>query len=223
MLTFFVITFFACLLFNSFYALVYIPYFGGEFVYYDSNGIKRLNSFWFLSTSPLAQSAIGSIVTIVFFFIKDILTLITTLILNIVSLFEMKKYFKTRSLLIGRRNAIGPNESTNDSTRITNAPNEAQNSKKRNQIKLMLIMCSISIVERISIVLVNVYCIFSVDYVALLLGTFQDLILVLGPCISFFVFFHFNRDFKREFLIVVNKFISKIKAIPTATDSLNDS
>ncbi len=159
------------------------------------------------------------------FFIKDILTLIITLILNIVSLFEMNKYFKIRSLLIGRRNAIGPipNESTNDSTRITNAQNEAQNAKKRNHIKLMLIMCSISIVERISIVLVNVYCLFSVDYIAFLLGTFQDLIFVLGPCISFFVFFHFNRDFKREFLIVVNKFISKIKAIPTVTDSLYES
>ena len=40
-------TFFPCILFGSFYALCYAPYVGGEFYYFDSNGIKRVNSFWF--------------------------------------------------------------------------------------------------------------------------------------------------------------------------------
>jgi hypothetical protein len=198
-----------------------VPYFGGDFYYSDSNGIQKVNSFWIVSTSTFTQSTLGSISMIALMFIRDILTLATTIILNIVSLFEMNKYFNNRSLLLGRRNAIAPIQV--EPTRITNAPNEAQNSKKRNHIKLMLIMCSISIVERISIVLVNVYCLFSVDYIALLLGTFQDLILVLGPCVSFFVFFHFNRDFKGEFLKMTNIFISKVKAISTATDSLNQT
>jgi len=151
------ITFFPCLLFNSYYALCNVPYFAGEFYYFDSNGIERVNSFWFASTSTLAQSTIGSILTIAFFFIKDVLTLITTIVLNAVTLFELKIYFKNRSLLIGRHNVVGPIpvESTNNSTRISEALNETQNSKKKNHIKLMLIMCSMSMAERISSVLIN--------------------------------------------------------------------
>jgi len=189
-----------------------VPYYGGEFYYFDSNGIKRVNSFWLVTTSIFAQSTLGSLSMITLMFIRDILTLITTLILNIVSLFEMNKYFNNRSLLLGRHNAIAPVPvaSINNSTRILDDQNEAQNAKKKNHIELMLIMCLISIAERTSTVLVNVYSLFSVDYIAFLLGTFQDLVFVLGPSVSFFVFYHFNADFKRECLTMLKKFVSKI-------------
>jgi len=219
------ITFFPCLLFNSYYALCNVPYFAGEFYYFDSNGIERVNSFWFASTSTLAQSTIGSILTIAFFFIKDVLTLITTIVLNAVTLFELKIYFKNRSLLIGRHNVVGPIpvESTNNSTRISEALNETQNSKKKNHIKLMLIMCSMSMAERISSVLINVYSLFSIDYITFLLATFQDMVFVLGPSVSFFIFYHFNGDFKREFSNVANKFILKFKSISTVSESFNET
>jgi len=61
-------TFFPCASLISAYTLLYVPYFGGDFYYFDSNGIQRVNSFWFVSTSTLVQSEIGSILTIVFFF-----------------------------------------------------------------------------------------------------------------------------------------------------------
>jgi hypothetical protein len=32
----------------------------------------------------------------------------------------------------------------------------------------------------------------------------------MGPTISFFVFYHFNADFKRECLTMLKKFVSKI-------------
>jgi len=219
------VTFFACLLFNSIYALAVIPETGGDFFYFDSDGNKRVNTFWFVSTSPLAQSTIGSIVMIVVFFIKDVLTLITTLILNIISWFELKNYIKKRSLLIRRRNAIGPIpfESVNDSTRISDAQSETQYSKKKKNLKLILIMCLISIVERITIVTASVYFLFFTDYISILLYAFADLVYVVGPSISFFVFYQFNRDFKREFLNVVMRFISKFKEISTVTGSLNES
>jgi len=132
------ITFLPCLLFNSIFGLSYAPYFGGEFYYFDSNGAKRVNSFWYLDSSTLAASEIGSIFMIAFAFIRDVLTLITTIILNIVSLFELKNYLKIRSLLIGRQNAIGPSQfdvtTNSNSTRISNAQNQAQKSKMKNNI-----------------------------------------------------------------------------------------
>jgi hypothetical protein len=115
-----------------------VPYFGGEFYYFDSNGTKRVNSFWYLDSSTLAASEIGSIFMIALAFIRDVLTLITTIILNIVSLFELKNYLKIRSLLIGRQNAIGPSQfdvtTNSNSTRISNAQNQAQKSKMKNNI-----------------------------------------------------------------------------------------
>ncbi len=189
---------FACLLFNSIYALFYVPYLGGDFFYFDSYGIKRPNSFWIVSTSTFAQSTLGSILMIALLFVKDILTLITTLILNIVSLIELKYYIK-------------------------NVQNEARNSTKKNHIKLILIMCSISIVERTAFVTANVYFLFSTDYVAYLLGAISDLAFVVGPSVSFFVFYQFNRDFNGEFINVVKKIFTKIKVIPTITENLNEN
>jgi hypothetical protein len=191
-------TFFPCASLISAYTLLYVPYFGGEFYHSDSNGIQRVNDFWFVSTSTLAQSEIGSILMIALLFVKDILTLITTIILNVVSLFELKDYIK-------------------------NVQNEIQNSKKKNHIKLILIMCFISIVERTAFVAANVYFLFSTDYIAILLGAFSDLAFVVGPSISFFVFYNFNKDFKGEFFILANKFTTKIKVIPTVAENLNEN
>jgi hypothetical protein len=192
------ITFFPCASLISAYTLLYVPYFGGDFYYSVSNGIQRVNGFWFVSTSTLAQSEIGSILMIALLFVKDILTLITTITLNIVSLIELKNYIK-------------------------NVQNEIQNLKKKNHIKLILIMCSISIVERIAFVIANVYFLFSTDYVAYLLGAISDLAFVVGASISFFVFYNFNKDFKGEFFILANKFTSKIKVIPTVAENLNEN
>jgi len=221
------LTFLPCLLFNSIFGLSYAPYFGGEFYYFDSNGTERVNSFWYLDSSTLAASEIGSIFMIAFAFIRDVLTLITTIILNIVSLFELKNYLKIRSLLIGRQNAIGPSPfevtTNSNSTRISNAQNQAQKSKMKNNIKLIVIMCLISIVERLTIVTDSVYFLFYFDYTSVLLATLVDLVFVVGPTISFFIFLYFNRDFKVEFYNVVKRFFSKIKLIPSATESLNEN
>jgi hypothetical protein len=192
------ITFFPCASLISVYTFLYVPYFGGDFFYFDSNGIKRVNTFWFVSTSTLVQSFIGSILMIALLFIKDILTFLTTLILNIVSLIEFKNY-------------------------IRNVQNEIQNSKKKNHIKLILIMCTMSIVERTAFVTASVYFLFSTDYIAYLLGTFQDIVFVVDPSLSFFVFYNFNSDFKGEFINVVKKFTSKVKVIPTVTENLNEN
>ena len=39
------ITLVTCLLFNSIYALVYVPFYGGDFYYFDKNGELKENSF----------------------------------------------------------------------------------------------------------------------------------------------------------------------------------
>ena len=86
------ITLVTCLLFNSIYALVYVPFYGGDFYYFDKNGELKENSFWFVSTSSQASSSIGVIVLVVFYSIRDVLTMFTTIILNSLSLIEILSF-----------------------------------------------------------------------------------------------------------------------------------
>ena len=212
------ITFFPCLLYNSLYSLVFVPYNGGDFYYLDKNGKESVKSFWYVSTSDLANSPIGSKALIVFYFLRDVLTLITNIILSIVSLVEMKKYFnKKKSLLkktklptisAGNQNQIANTTittATNNNNPIVHTQNDKQKATEKNHIKLVMTICFISILIRVTCVASNVYYLLATDYLAILLGTIADLTLVLGPSVSFFVYYYFNRDFKIVFLNVVSK------------------
>ena len=210
------ITLFTCLLFNSIYGMVYFPYYGGDFFYYNKNGIERVNSFWYVSTSDLADSPIGKNVLIVFYFIRDFLTLIITITLNIVSMCEMSHYFKIRSIKFGQSLEIIPSitiHTINNSTYTTAIQNKKQISTEKDHIKLVLIMCLISILSRSVMMTCDVYYLFSADYIATLLGAISDLVLVVGPSSSFFVFYYFNRDFKVTFFKMVSDMNKKFKEI----------
>jgi hypothetical protein len=195
------ITFISCLLFNSFYGIVYFPFYGGDFYYSDRNGTQRVNSFWFVSPSELAESSIGVIALIVFYVIRDVLTLITTITLNIISMYEMSHYFKTRSIKFRHTLEVHSisRHTVNNSTYTATIQNKTQASTEKNHIKLVLTMCLISILTRSVMIVCDVYYLFSLDYIATLLGALSDLVLVVGPCCSFFVFYYFNRDFKSVF------------------------
>jgi hypothetical protein len=208
------IIFFPCLLFNSIFSLAIFPDVGGDFIYYDSNGVERVNTYWFVNSSPLVQSSIGSICMIVFYFIRDVLTLITTLILNIVTLIELNNYFKKRNAIFRRSNlvnALSTHSPIDSSTPTTGALNHNAREKAmaKSQIKLVLIMCLISVVTRVISVLSSIYYLFSTDYIAVLLSAISDLVFVVGPSVSFFIFYVFIKDFKKDFFDVLSDFHKK--------------
>jgi hypothetical protein len=210
------ITFFSCLLFNSIYGLVYVPFDGGNFYYSDRNGTQRVNSFWYVSTSELADSPIGVITLMVTFSIRDICTLITTIVLNVVSLFEMKEYFKTRRVkfkLSLEIQSITIQKTNNSSNGVVITQNRRQNFAEKNHLKLVLSMCFISIIMRFTSIACDVYYLFSSDYIATLLGAILDLVLVVGPTSSFFVFYNFNADFKKTLLNMVSSLDKKFREI----------
>ena len=76
------IIFFPCLLFNSFHPLAFIPDVGGDFIYYDSNGVEKVNTYWFVNSSALAKTSFGSICLIVFYFVRDVLASINNFVTN---------------------------------------------------------------------------------------------------------------------------------------------
>jgi len=196
--------------------LLYVPYYGGEFYLYDSKGIERgVNSLWFLGPSDFAKSTFGSIFLILFLFVSNILTLIIILTLSIVSIVEMKKYLKNRNVLFGWQNSIQPvsTQLPSNSTSLEITRSEREKAKERKHIYCVVFMCIISMLERVTVVVCNVYYLFSVDYIAVLLGAILDLVIVVGPGLSFFIFFHFNREFKIEILKMIDNFYKKLKVI----------
>ena len=94
-------------------------------------------------------------------------------------------------------------------------PNQSQKQKKseKNYIKLGVTMCLISTIMRSALIACDVYYLFSTDYIATLLGAISDLVLVLEPAVSFFVFYHFNREFHKCFLKIVSDLKRKFSDI----------
>ena len=55
------------------------------------------------------------------------------------------------------------------------------------------------------------YYLFSEDYLATLSGSLVDIMLIFVPMMSFFVFYHFNKKFRKEFYKIVCLVKSKSK------------
>ena len=116
------------------------------------------------------------------------------------------KYFnQKRSLLRPQKLAIVDSQlaNNNNNNNAMTAQNKRNKAVEKNHLKLVLTICFISIIIRVSCVACDVYYLFSTDHIAILLGTLSDLTLVLGPSVSFFVFYYFNRDFRMSFLNIV--------------------
>jgi hypothetical protein len=203
-------TLFPCLLLNAVYGLVYVPFYGGDFYYYDAQGKYEVNSFWFISASSLADSNIGSIALIVFYFFRDILIMLVTIILNIIATIEMRNFFRDRNRILQNSITI---QVANNLTYTAAGQNDSRKKSEKNAIKLVLTKCLISTITKAVVLLSDIYYLFSSDYIATLIGGITDYVLVLGPAISFFVYYHFNRDFRKKLSEIFSRCHKKFREI----------
>ena len=65
------------------------------------------------------------------------------------------------------------------------------------------------------------YYLFNPDYIATLLGAIADIFLILGPTLSFFIFYHFNRDFRKCFKKMASVIDKKFQDIYVQTEMIN--
>ena len=217
------IAFLACALFNSIYGLVYVPFYGGDYYYYyDQNNTLRMNSLWYVSSSNIATSRVGSILILVFYLVRDILLTIVTIGSNIYSIYQMRAYFNSRDNLFGQTinlQAINAFQVTPNAS--LSIQNERRKKSEKISIKLVLTRCFVSLVVRGCVAVSDFYYLFNPDYIATILGAIADLALVVGPTVSFFVFFHFNRDFRRQFFKIISKLDQKFQNICVQTEMIN--
>ena len=195
------ILFAVCIAVDLFYAFNYVT--GMSFDYYDESGKKVLGSFYVASPSAVASSPVGSKALIVLYFIRDFFTLIVGVVLNIVSLIQLRAFLLSRSQRLGIGElGIGEtnldNRNTSISTSLQVAWRDMDKKVERNLLYMVVTLCSISIVSRLTLITTNTYFLFRNDGITLIMVTLTDLVIVLRPCLSFFVFVLFNKIFRKR-------------------------
>lgn len=217
-----VIAFVICFLLDAFYATNYVPVNGGEFFLKDKQQNQtQTNTFYYLDTSPLAQTPIGSSILICIYVIRNIFTLVTTVIMSLVTHFQMKDYFLKRNIRFSidcqdtRRDQIDQITATSLAkiTIISTPSQQLSDRVNKNHLKLITTLCVITVTSRTVSLLCDLYFLFRFDEVAFVLASLLDLIYVLGPTISFFVFYNFNSNFRAEFSLLLTRIDEKFSDV----------
>ena len=185
-----------CLIIDSFYAFVFVPASGGDYVYLSSkDGTLKQNTFYYVGTSDFANSNVGKNLLITVYVVRDFFTMIPSVILNVVSLVQMRTYFKNKAIQLQlKRSELNTKEAKKE---------QKSRQTEKNHLLMVITLCCIAIVSRAVLIMNSVYYLFSTDYIATLSGALVDLAIAFGPAVSFFVFHRFNRRFKKEFLIMI--------------------
>ena len=183
----------------------------GDFYYFDADGLRHTATFYDMTSSQFVMSLLGKLSLIAAYIFGVLFTLIVAVIVNVVSILQYKAYLmrleREAAVIQMRINNIQPSSSSK--SELKKLPVEIQkilNQKERNQRKIeknmfgmALTLCTISIVSRI-LITVNVvlYLLFfslSVVKVSVTLSLVTYALVFATPI---FVFFKFNRAFRRE-------------------------
>ena len=193
-----------CVLVDAFFAFNYVP--GTRFEYYDFvNRTKVTGAFYVADVSPVASSAAGYKALLTLYAVRDLFTLIVGVTLNVVSLFQFKRFLARRTQTLGvRQQQTTSSLPINFSAKKLKKKTVSTNPEK-NLFFMILTLCSVSIFTRLTLIATNAYFLFHNDKITLVLVTLTDLVIVLGPCMSFFVFILFNKVFRVEFYKLFKK------------------
>ena len=196
-------------LINLVCAFDFVPGFAGSYYYIDDKtGQKLVNTYYYPVFTNFAASYEGFISTLLVYVVRDLVTLIVGIVLNIISAVHLRNYYrkkrqnkKTLPTLPTNATPKETNETastTTASNRTTNALHTNNNTtssddkNKHLEIKLLimvLVLCCISTIERTVLLVCNVYGATGlINDLSLILGTLVDLILTIGPAIPFLCF-----------------------------------
>ena len=203
------LAFLPCVVIDGFFAFVFVPFSGGDFYYFASDGRTKRNTFYIVGTTEFANSYEGRVLLIADYAVRDLFTMITSVTLNVVSIIQMRVYFQKKAAQLQLISNGVFNKSTKKELKLRRT--------EKNHLLMVITLCSIEIVSRIFLMACFIYFLFRLDYIAALLGALLDIVLIFVPMVSFFVFYHFNKKFRKEFHKMV--FLAKPKSKSTSNAS----
>lgn len=203
-----------CIITNLPFHLTYEP--GSQTFPIDAN---TTYTFWFSAFTAFGQTKAGFILPIMVFVLRDAVVLIVQIVVSIISTYYLKTYFKRKIAQKppGANSHIGTAQHTASinlnekktseafalrSTVASRAPmttNRTNNLSSADQraTLMTIILCLVSILEHVVNLLVNVYPYFYFNIVTYIFWNVANYIWVFKRVVEFFVFFGFNKNFRK--------------------------
>jgi len=192
---------FTCIVINLECMFVWQTSLAGYFYYIDNKTGQRIeNAYYYGVITNFGLSGIGFALTIAIYFVRDFLTLIVGLVLNIISGIHLRNYYQTKRFKSKINNlniAKSAVATTSTNCIISPAVSTDKTNNKAKLLPMIVMLCCISIVERVILLSCNIYYLIVINGATLVLGTLVDLTLMIGPAVSFFVFYFFNNHFNK--------------------------
>ena len=185
------IAFISCLLVNSPYFLINEP---GVFDAPLSNSTYFRIYYW--AITDYSQTLTGKTLNYVVYFIKDVLTFIVEISINISSIIFFKKYLKLKLTI---------------NTVSINGKIDVNLSLKEKKLTIMVIsMCCLSFLTHSVYVTSVIYYFYYYDITANILGVSGEIAVMLKNFLNFFFLYSFNFRFRKNFnslfLVLFNRF-----------------
>ena len=149
---------------------------------------------YYSKITELTQSTFGKVLAFTLFFIRDVLTLVIKVILNIISVILVKNYLKKRNTRIS-------NLKTNDAQTNKQIMNKQFQIAKvnREQTYIAMVMTVLSSLENLSFVVSNAYLILSLDQSSRIVYFLSNFVILIKHASNLIIYFY-NNLFKKEFL-----------------------
>jgi len=193
------IVFVFCFCIDFFIAFQYAP-FEFDWYYYTPNGQLNIYKVYLAYSSDIATSNVGSIVAIVVFAIKDGLTLVLSMALNIVSFIQMRKHLSKKQMLVTTFTHAGQTTSNNQPVR-----SERERIYERNITLMVTFVCLFSCLTKTTTLLCNIYWLFAYDLIAVLLGLAADIFIALNATVPFLIYLSFNQKYRKVVMGVISR------------------
>jgi hypothetical protein len=174
----------------------------GSYYYIDSSGVKHKCTLYFLESSEFSLTVFGKILLgLTAFFLNFFLSLCVGVKLNIISYIKYKSHVRKRHQEVEELQISSFNNRPTISREIEqiNQREKFERNIERNMFYMALTLCSFSILSRFIFMTCFIYY-FNYDSFSnsLVMGQISSFIFTLGPTISTFVFYYFNKMFREE-------------------------
>lgn len=174
----------SCLLINSPYFFIKITAsseFNSTFVVHHS------------VESSFGTSTFGRVLTFGVYFVRDIVTLVSVVGLNILLYVSVRTHTNTRN----ERFNFSKRDCSVSKNRTTSETSFQRNSREHRLTFIIIIICSISVVEHLFQIISNVYSNYVSDMISDYLNKVSDVTLAFKQSSNFLIFGFFDRNFDR--------------------------
>ena len=182
-----------CLFIDVFACFEFSPY-GFVWQYYTKNGQLKTYTDYYVAASPIASTKMGSIVEIIIFCVRDGVSLIFSITLNIISFIQMKRHASKKVSMI-----ITPVAAS-----TSPRPNiDRQRKYQKNMSQMIISLCLITVLVKITNLSSGISWLFTSDLIAVVFGVSADTFIALNSAVPFFIYFRFNRKFRANLFRLV--------------------